>query len=79
MFLAGCASDAPSTLTSARLNTAPPCADFQRNADGSWLAANDTSVTGMHGPVPVAKGTTVRPGEYLMGVDVAWGLDRFCR
>jgi hypothetical protein len=79
LVLCACASDPPSNLVSARLNTAPPCADFQRSADGGWTAVNDTSITGMHGQVPVVAGTVVKPGEYLEGVDVAWGLDRFCR
>jgi hypothetical protein len=61
-----------------KLNTAPNCEDFQRNADGSWTAVRNTTVYGTHGAIAVKQGDNFRGGQYLETVDVAAGLSRLC-
>src|SRR5438309_1017509 len=69
----------PSTpMTTRHLNTSLDCADFHRNADGTWTATKDVTITSPNGPATLASGTSFREGSYVMGVDVAFALKREC-
>jgi hypothetical protein len=84
-LLSGCASEGPppalepgTPMSSRHLNTSLDCADFRRNGGGSWTSTKDVTLTTPNGPTAVPAGTTFSVGSYLMGVDVAYALDREC-
>ena len=48
---------------------------FWRNDDGSWICIDPVTIDHPKGRVQVAPGTTLRPGVYYMGIDLAKWLD----
>jgi hypothetical protein len=85
MLLAACAAeqgppprDPGEPMTSRHLNTSMECAEWQRNADGTWTAIKDVPLATPNGPTEIPAGTSVREGTYTMGVDVAYALKREC-
>jgi hypothetical protein len=48
---------------------------FWRNADGSWICTEPVTLYHSLGRMQVAPGSTFKPGEFFMGVDLALWLD----
>ena len=49
---------------------------FSRNADGSWVCITPVTIEHPHGRMQVSPGTTVKPGEAFMGIDLAAWLEQ---
>ena len=48
---------------------------FWRNEDGSWICIDPVTIDHPKGRVQVAPGTTLLPGIYYMGIDLAAWLE----
>ena len=49
---------------------------FARNADGSWVCITPVTIEHPQGRMQVSPGTTVKPGEAFMGIDLAAWLEQ---
>jgi HdeA/HdeB family len=55
-----------------------PCADFVRNPDGSWTAANNVAFPGPGRAINLRQGSVMKPGMVILGTDVAATLNAEC-
>jgi HdeA/HdeB family len=55
-----------------------PCADFVRNPDGSWTAANNVAFPGPGRIINLRQGSVMKPGFFILGTDVAAELATAC-
>jgi hypothetical protein len=49
---------------------------FSRNPDGSWVCITPITIDHPQGRMQVSPGTTVKPGEAFMGIDLAAWLEQ---
>ena len=55
------------------------CADFHKNADGSWTPNRALALRTERGTISVGPNTSLRPGTAFNGVDFASALDQNCQ
>lgn len=55
-----------------------PCSDFIRNPDGSWTVANNVAFPGPGQNINLRQGAVLRPGNYILGTDIAAKLASAC-
>lgn len=54
------------------------CDAFVKNPDGSWVALDDSPVRGVGQKLTIRRGSVLRPGAAILGVDMAALLDEQC-
>jgi hypothetical protein len=85
LVIAACLAVSPALTYAAQAQPTPlsmsalPCADYQRNADGTWTTRRATLVPYPNGIVPMAVNTRIPGGEdTYMGLRLGRMLDEQC-
>lgn len=73
------AAAAPTTAIAQPTSQGATCADFHRNADGSWTPNRPLALRTERGTISLQPGTSLRAGTAFNGVDFASALDQNCQ